>query len=99
MFSAPVLHRRGDDDFLHARLEVGVQLLRRAEFAAGFQHDVHAEIAPRHLGEILVAGVAERLAIDDHLVRLAANFAVPATVDRVELEQMRGGRRRRRRFR
>ena len=91
-------HRRRDDDFFHAGLEIGVELLRRAEFPAGFEHDVHAEIAPRHLGEILVAGVAEGFAVDENPIRLAADFAVPSAVDRVELDADAPRRRRRRRF-
>src|SRR6266498_79188 len=86
-----LLHWRGHDDFLHAGPEEEFQLFFRSELPAGFQHDVHAQVSPRHVSEILLAAVCDGLAVDDELVLLTANFAVPAPVQRVEIQQMRGG--------
>ncbi len=46
---AVVLDRRGDDDALHAAVEIALQLLGLQELAGAFQHDVAAEIAPGDL--------------------------------------------------
>ena len=46
---ALILDGRGDDDPLHAAIEVGLQLLGLQKLAGAFENDVAAEIAPRHI--------------------------------------------------
>src|SRR5882762_3539714 len=47
-----LLDRRRDDHFFHAGLEVKLELLFGAKFAARLQHDIDSQIAPRDVGKI-----------------------------------------------
>ncbi len=56
----PLLHRCGDDDLAHALAEIGLERLRRAEPARALEHDLDAELAPRHIPGLGGAAVAKR---------------------------------------
>jgi hypothetical protein len=89
-----LLDRRGDDDLPHALLEVGLEELRRAEFARALEHQVNAQLAPGDVAGLRVRAEAEAAVADqDRIVAGGADVAVPPSVDGVEFEQV-GGRRR-----
>ena len=69
----------------------GSSELPRAEPARALEHDLDAELAPRHIAGLGGAAVAERRPVDRQHVAVAVHVLGPAPVDRVERQQMRGG--------
>ena len=91
---AVVLDRRRDDDALHAALEVAVELLGLQELAGAFEDDVAAEIAPGDVARRGAAALKPEALVADRgwRARPRLRTTVPAAVDAVELQQMRGRR-------
>jgi hypothetical protein len=85
------LHGRGHDDLLYALVEVGRELFGRAEFAAAFEHDVHAVRGPIHVGELGVFGEGDAFLADaDRVLALGDGLLGPTALHGVEGEKVRG---------
>ena len=86
---AVVLDRGGDDDALHAAIEIGLQLLGFQELAGALENDVAAEIPPWDIGRHRLGTEAEILAANRN-----GFFAVdlegrpPGPMDTVEFEKV-----------
>ena len=83
--------RRGNQDALGARLEMGRRLLARGEDAGAFERDVDAERLVRKLGRILDRGHLHLVAVDDDRVALDLDLVRKAPMHAVEAQEMRVG--------
>src|SRR3546814_4786430 len=66
-------------------------LFRSAELARSLDH--HVATGPVCGGQLLVVGNPNALAVDDQFVAFSGDRAIPAAVHRVEVQQVRQGRR------
>ena len=71
--------------------EVRLEALSRTEPTAALEHDLDAQIAPRHAAGLGAAAVADGRLVDHEFVAVAAHVVRPAPVDRVERQQVRRG--------
>jgi hypothetical protein len=81
-----LLARRRNHDFLRATGQVQAGLGFAGEQAGAFEHEVHAELAPRQLGRIAFGKYADAVAVHDQGIaldlHLAAKLAVHGVVAR-----------------
>ena len=83
------LGRCGNDNLLHALIEIGLQGLRLlVMLACRLDDDVTA--GPVGLTDAGTGGVADGLAVDEHMFTLGAGLRAPGAVNRIEFQQMRG---------
>ena len=66
-------------------------LVARREQSGRFDHDLHAELAPRQLGRVALGEHLERLAVEHDLIAFGLDLVAQRAVDRIVLEQMREG--------
>ena len=84
------LDRASHHHTLQANLiEVGVEGLRCLDRAAGLQHHLHTAFTPGHDGGILLRGPGQSGTLHAEANGAAGDVPIPATVDRIEFEQMR----------
>ncbi|MCY1267403.1 hypothetical protein D9M70_158370 [compost metagenome] len=88
---APLLHRGAHHHSFHALVEVGLEHRDGLHLAAGLDHQI--AIRPIGVGDGLVGSDLDALAADHHAIALGTGLVVPAAVYRVEVQQMREGRR------
>ncbi len=79
-----------DDDFFYPPVEKRLELLRRKELARGLNDDVDPVLIPGHLPRRRVFAETDPLAVHHHCVRFMSDFARPAAMYRIELQQMSG---------
>jgi hypothetical protein len=75
-----VLHRSGDDDLLHAPLQVRRERRAGAEPPGALEHDLDAESVPVDGSGVCGIGPAERAAVDDQALAVALHRDRPAPV-------------------
>ena len=80
------LHWSRHDHALHALVQVGLEHSNSLHLAAGLDHQVAA--APIGVGNGLVGGDANALAVDHHVLAIATRLMLPAAMYRVEVQQV-----------
>ncbi|MNN11671.1 hypothetical protein D3C81_1246370 [compost metagenome] len=81
-----LLHWSADHHTFDALIQVGLEHGYRLHLAAGLDDQVAAR--PVGVRDGLVGGDLDALALDHYRVALCAGFTVPASVDRIEVDQM-----------
>ncbi len=59
--------------------------------AAAFEHQLHARLPPGHRGGLLLLGVRDGLAAHKEAARIGLHRLLPAAMDGIEGQQVRGG--------
>lgn len=80
------LDRRANHDAFHALLQISLQNRNGFHLAAGFDHQV--AVGPIGVGDGLVRGHPDPLALDHQAIAVAARFVLPAAMHRVEVQQV-----------
>src|SRR5271165_2563048 len=80
---------RGDQNLARATLEVESCVVAAAELTGGFDHDVHAEVAPPDRSGLARAERSYGLAIDDDRVLIVRDVGCESAKGRVKGQQMR----------
>ncbi|MNV60622.1 hypothetical protein D3C71_1530920 [compost metagenome] len=81
-----LLHRSADHHAFDALVQVGLEHGYRLHLAAGFDDQITAR--PVGVGDRLVRGDLDALALDHHRVAFCLGFTLPAAVDRIEVDQV-----------
>ena len=77
------------DDPLRAAVQVPPQRLGRQELAGAFQHQVAAEVTPRHGGRLGMVAEADTPVADHDSLVLDVDATTPPPMHAVELQQVR----------
>ena len=81
--------RRRNQHLLYALVEVRLQRRLALEFAGTIQEQIDAPAAPIHIAWPVKTRIANAPAIDNQAIRIRLHLMLPATVHRIELQQMR----------
>ena len=83
-----VLRRGGDQDLLGAGVDVLLRVGGLGEEAGGFDHDVHAQLAPRKVGGVTLGEDLDDGAVDDDVAVFDLDGFLQAAADGVVLEEV-----------
>jgi len=84
------LHRRGNDHALGAAIQVALDGFGREELAGAFQHQVHAEIAPRNVARCGMRRERHAVLVDaDAVFALGRDVGAPFALHAVKRQQVR----------
>src|SRR5215203_4591778 len=83
------LHRSGNDHFLHADLEVRVELLWVSKFSAAFENDVHGRIFPWNDTRLRMRRERDACSVDVDGVLGRGYVMSPSPMNGIEREEMR----------